>query len=205
MVHPNGSPSTGICHQRNALKQGKHLPAALPSVRSGTSQQTSALVSVRASIVNRQKRMKGSLMTENPVPGASPKPTQQNQDPAGAQEGAPRRSRTCSAQPHDSAQPDAAPGAPAPGNPTLRLDHAEDGAPRPGPHIVRQHGTARPVPVRTVPVRPGPLRRALRRPAAVGSVLRFQVLPLPTTLPTPPSARRRSASRPSWPAWWRRA
>ena len=69
-------------------------------------------------------------MTENPVPGASPKPTQPNQDPAGAQDSAQAEPHV-SAQPHDSAQPEAAPGTPAPGNPTLRLDHAEDGAPRP--------------------------------------------------------------------------
>src|SRR6478735_5733792 len=73
--------------------------------------------------------MKGSLMTENPVPGVSPEPTPQNQEPAGAQEGSPE-------QPHAGRTPETAPGSPvsespAPGNPTLRLDRAEDGAPRP--------------------------------------------------------------------------
>lgn len=83
-------------------------------------------------------------MTENPVPGVSPEPTQQNQEPAGVQEGSPE-------QPHAGRTPEAAPGSPAPGspasestasgspvsgspapeNPTLRLDRAEDGAPRP--------------------------------------------------------------------------
>jgi putative serine protease PepD len=68
-------------------------------------------------------------MTENPVPGVSPEPTPQNQEPAGAQEGSPE-------QPHAGRTPEAAPGSPvsespAPGNPTLRLDRAEDGAPRP--------------------------------------------------------------------------
>ena len=60
-------------------------------------------------------------MTENPVPGASPKPTQQNPDPEGPQEGAP--------------------GTPAPGNPTPRLDHAEEGAPRP---VYPQHQPSQP-------------------------------------------------------------
>ena len=79
--------------------------------------------------------MKGSLMTENPVPGASPEPTQQNREPAGQQAGPPEQTHAASA-------PEAAPsGSPAPGqpaagssapeNPTLRLDRAEDGAPRP--------------------------------------------------------------------------
>ena len=74
-------------------------------------------------------------MTENPVPGASPEPTQQNREPAGQQAGPPEQTHAASA-------PEAAPsGSPAPGqpaagssapeNPTLRLDRAEDGAPRP--------------------------------------------------------------------------
>lgn len=78
-------------------------------------------------------------MTENPVPGATPEPTQQNQEPGGPQEGSPDQS-------HAGRTPEAAPGSPAPGspvsgspapgsptpeNPTLRLDRAEDGAPRP--------------------------------------------------------------------------
>ncbi|WP_026538395.1 S1C family serine protease [Arthrobacter sp. 9MFCol3.1] len=78
-------------------------------------------------------------MTENPVPGVSPEPTQQNQEPAGAQEGSPE-------QPHAGRTPEAAPGnpvserpaagSPAPENPTLRLDRTEDGAPRP---VYQQH------------------------------------------------------------------
>ncbi|BCW72114.1 trypsin-like peptidase domain-containing protein [Arthrobacter sp. NicSoilB8] len=63
-------------------------------------------------------------MTENPVPGASPEPTQQNRGPAGPQEGAPE-------QPHAVRAPEAAPGSPAPENQTLRMERAEDGAPRP--------------------------------------------------------------------------
>jgi putative serine protease PepD len=68
-------------------------------------------------------------MTENPVPGVSPEPTPQNQEPAGAQEG----SRE---QPPAGRTPETAPvspvsESPAPENPTLRLDRAEDGAPRP--------------------------------------------------------------------------
>lgn len=78
-------------------------------------------------------------MTENPVPGVSPEPTQQNQEPAGVREGSPE-------QPPAGRAPEAAPGSPAsesttsensvvgspaPENPTLRLDRAEDGAPRP--------------------------------------------------------------------------
>ncbi len=78
-------------------------------------------------------------MTENPVPGASPEPTQQNREPAGQQAGSPEQTHALNA-------PEAAPGNPAPSqpaagspasgtpvpeNPTLRLDRAEDGAPRP--------------------------------------------------------------------------
>ncbi|MFE4227672.1 trypsin-like peptidase domain-containing protein [Arthrobacter sp. NPDC056886] len=78
-------------------------------------------------------------MTENPVPGASPEPTQQNREPAGQRAGSPEQTHAVNA-------PEAAPGNPAPSqpaagspasgssapeNPTLRLDRAEDGAPRP--------------------------------------------------------------------------
>lgn len=66
-------------------------------------------------------------MTENPVPGASPEPTPQNREPAAAQEGSPEQTHAVGAS-------EAAPGSPAspaPENPTLRLDRAEDGAPRP--------------------------------------------------------------------------
>ena len=45
-------------------------------------------------------------MTENPVPGVSPEPTQQNQEPAGVREGSPE-------QPHAGRAPEAAPGNPA--------------------------------------------------------------------------------------------
>jgi putative serine protease PepD len=61
-------------------------------------------------------------MTENPVPGASPEPTQHNREPAGPQDSSP-------AQPHVTAQPQQAAGTPE--NPTLRLDRTDEGAPRP--------------------------------------------------------------------------
>ena len=77
-------------------------------------------------------------MTENPVPGASPEPTQQNRGPAEPQEGAPAQPNA-SAQPQAARTPETAPGNPAPENPTLRLDGAEDGAPRP---VYPQHQPA---------------------------------------------------------------
>ena len=78
--------------------------------------------------------MKGSLMTENPVPGASPEPTQQNREPAGQQAGSPEQTHAVNAPeaaPGNPAPSHTAAGSPAPENPTLRLDRAEDGAPRP--------------------------------------------------------------------------
>ena len=138
MVHPNGSPPRGICHQRNGLKLGSTGPQAAnyPFRNLPANVRSSVSLSVHS---YRQTRMKGSLMTENPVPGASPEPTQQNQEPAGPQEGSPE-------QPHagrapEAAPENAAPGSPAPENPTLRLDRAEDGAPRP---VYQQHQPSEP-------------------------------------------------------------
>ncbi|WP_427006761.1 trypsin-like peptidase domain-containing protein [Pseudarthrobacter sp. H2] len=75
-------------------------------------------------------------MTENPVQGASP----ENREPAKPYEGA-------SGQPHapapESAQPESAPPEPAPENPTLRLDGAGEGAPRPV-YPARQPGYGHP-------------------------------------------------------------
>ena len=78
-------------------------------------------------------------MTENPVPGALPEPTQQNREPAGQQAGSPEQTHAVNAPeaapgnpvPGQPAPGSAASGNPAPENPTLRLDRAEDGAPRP--------------------------------------------------------------------------
>jgi hypothetical protein len=54
MVHPIGRPPVGICHQRNALNTGTGRRPP-PHSRSGTSQQMSALVSVRAAIVDAEE------------------------------------------------------------------------------------------------------------------------------------------------------
>ena len=82
-------------------------------------------------------------MTENPVPGATPEPTQQNREPAGQQAGSPEQTHAVNAPeaapgtpaPSQPAAGNPGPGTPTPGptpeNPTLRLDRAEDGAPRP--------------------------------------------------------------------------
>jgi putative serine protease PepD len=59
-------------------------------------------------------------MTENPVPGASP----ENREPAKPYEGAPR-------QPHAAPAPESGQPESAHQNPTLRLDPAADGSPRP--------------------------------------------------------------------------
>ncbi len=80
-------------------------------------------------------------MTENPVPGASPEPTPPNREPAGPQEGAPAQPNATqsNASAHADQAPEAAPASPAPENPTLRLDRAEDGAPQP---VYPQHQPA---------------------------------------------------------------
>ncbi len=69
-------------------------------------------------------------MTENPVPGASPEPTPQNREPEGPQDGASAQTNA-SAQPDAPQAPEVAPGSPARENPTLRMDRAGEGAPRP--------------------------------------------------------------------------
>src|SRR6476660_2606528 len=99
MVHPKGSPPRGICHQRNGLKLGNTGPQAAncPFRNLPANVRSSISLSVHS---YKQTRMKGSLMTENPVPGASPEPTPPNREPAGPQEGAP-------AQPTATAQPNA--------------------------------------------------------------------------------------------------
>ena len=83
-------------------------------------------------------------MTENPVPGASPEPTQQNRGTAEPQERSPE-------QPQASSAPEAAPGSPAPENPTLRMDRAEDGGPRP---VYPQHQPSQTQPSQTQPSQP---------------------------------------------------
>ena len=98
------------------------------SRRSATSQQTCALVSVRSSIVNDRRRMKGSLMTENPAQGASP----ENREPATPNEGESGRPQAAPApdSPQDNPPQDTAQDSPQE-NPTLRLDRAAGNPPQP--------------------------------------------------------------------------
>ena len=179
-------------------------------------------------------------MTENPVPGA-PEPTQDHRETAGPRAGSPE-------QPPAGSAPVAASAGQAPENPTLRLDRAEDGAPRP---VYPQHQPSQPQPSNSSArgghpaVRParGPVRRSLpagpaQNPAQgqpaqpaygqsqpgqshyshtqhsqspygthpAASRRRVRSMPparaLRTTRRTPRSARRPSASRPSWRASW---
>ena len=128
-------------------------------------------------------------MTENPVPGASPKPTQQNQDPARSRRGSrPGGGCDVSAHPHDSGAAGGGPRCPCARQPpaALRLNHAgQAGAPAPSSPASTSRDTASPASPRTgssSTARPPTAR--LWRPPADGSVLR-PALPSPTPCQRP--------------------